>query len=138
MNGRNQSYRLFVRGLPTLKNWKTMARSDDDKAPLKITDIEALRNNIIMAVQAFNEQWVSIPSFTEDCIVMDIRQLRNAMGLRSTMEMGDTWPIAEQILLNYGFRWHWLGGSRVMFLRERDGFVQDTGWQEVEEIEDED
>lgn len=115
-----------------------MARSDDDKAPLKITDIEALLNNIIMAVQAFNEQWVSIPSFTEDCIVMDIRQLRNAMGLRSTMEMGDTWPIAEQILLNYGFRWHWLGGSRVMFLRERDGFVQDTGWQEVEEIEDED
>lgn len=113
-----------------------MARGEEeDKLPKKVTDIEALRSNVMNAVKSFNEQWMPVPEFTEYCTVMDLRQLRNAMGLRSTMETGDAWPVAEQALLQLGFCWHWLGGSRVMYLQERDNCQIDTGWEDAEEID---
>lgn len=113
-----------------------MARGEEeDKLPTKITDIEALRVNVQEAVDGFHERWMSMPEFSEHCTVMDLRQLRDAMGLRSTFEAGDPWPAAENLLLQYGFRWHWLGGSRVMFLQERDNYQPDTGWEDAEEAE---
>ena len=66
---------------------------------------------------------------------MDARQLRDALGLRATIDAGDPWPTAEQLLLEHGFRWHWLGTSRVMYLKERDDFVPDTGWVDAEEVD---
>lgn len=112
-----------------------MAReSDEEKTPMKITDIDALQSNVEMAVNAFAERWISMPQFGLDVEVMNVAQLRDAMGLRATIDFGDPWPTAEQLLLQAGFRWHWLGNQRVMFLKERDGFVPDTGWQEAEEI----
>lgn len=115
-----------------------MARGEEEEEiPKKVTDIEAMQSNVTNAVAAFNEQWISMPRFSLDCTVMDCRQLRNAMGLRSTLEAGDAWPMAEQLLLHYGFRWHQLGGTRVMYLQERDSFIPDTGWQEAEKWEEE-
>lgn len=108
---------------------------DEEKLPSKVTDIEALKNNVEIAVAGFAERWVSMPRFTEFCEVMDQRQLRDAMGLRATIDAGDPWPQAEQMLLAMGFRWHWLGNMRVMFLQERDDFVPETGWQEGEIVE---
>ena len=113
-----------------------MAMSDEEKAPRKVTDIDAANDNIMLAVDAFAERWLSMPEFGIGVEVMDQRQLRDAMGLRATMDVGDPWPKAEQLLYGHGFRWHWLGGQRVMYLKERDGFVPDTGWEEAEEIED--
>lgn len=108
--------------------------ASEEEIPKKITDIDAIRRNVSAAVESFNERWMSMPYLTEYCTVMDLRQLRDAMGLRSTMEAGDTWPQAEQMLLQFGFRWHWLGGTRVMYLQERDNFHPDTGWKDVEEL----
>lgn len=107
---------------------------DDDKALKKVTDIDAVADNVAMAVAAFAERWISMPGFSEHVEVMDVRQLRDAMGLRATIDWGDPWPAAEQELLRRGFRWHWLGSQRVMFLQERDGFTPDTGWQDAEEV----
>lgn len=113
-------------------------RLDDEQedVSLKVTDIEALKGNAEAAVMAFNEQWMPMPRFDLGVEVMDVRRLRDAMGLRATFDSGDPWPAAEKQLLLLGFRWHWLGGSRVMFLKERDGYVPDTGWEEAEVVEE--
>lgn len=114
-----------------------MARDDDEeKVPRKVTDIDAALSNIEVAVYAFNERYASMPQFGLDVEVMDQRQLRDAMGLRATIDTGDPWPKAEQLLLELGFHWHWLGGQRVMFVQERDGFI-DEDWSEAEEVEPE-
>lgn len=105
-----------------------------EKAPTVVTDIEAVKTNAEQAVQAFAERWLSMPHFDIGVEVMNQSQLRDAMGLRATSEYGDPWPAAENTLLGMGFRWHWLSGQRVMYLKERDGFVPDTGWQEAEEV----
>ena len=115
-----------------------MGRYDDEgqeQTPKRVTDIEAAKDNIAAAVYAFNERYASMPRFAMGVDVMDQRQLRDAMGLRATIDTGDPWPKAEQLLLELGFRWHWLGGQRVMFIQERDGFV-DEDWGEAEEVED--
>lgn len=115
-----------------------MARKHDDEqeqSPWKVTDIDAAKDNINEAVYAFNERWAPMPRFGLDVEVMDQRQLRDAMGLRATIDAGDPWPKAEQLLLQHGFKWHWLGGMRVMYVQERDSFV-DEDWSEAEEIED--
>lgn len=109
--------------------------ADDEKAPKKVTNIDAVSANALVSAQAFSERWLSMPNFTVQCEVMDQRQLRDAMGLRATIDYGDPWPAAEQYLLSVGFRWHWLGNQRVMFLKERDGYRPDTGWDEPEEVE---
>lgn len=113
-----------------------MAKKHDDeqeKAPRKVTDIDAAKENIESAVYAFNERWAPMPQFAIGVEVMDQRQLRDAMGLRATIDTGDPWPAAEKLLLELGFRWHWIGGTRVMFVQERDNFV-DEDWSEAEEI----
>ena len=114
-----------------------MAQNDEEKAPRKVTDIGALEENVRMAVEQFAERWISMPGFGLDVEVMSVSQLRDAMGLRASIDWGDPWPSAEQALMACGFRWHWLGGQRVMFLKERDGFIPDTGWQEAEEVKSE-
>ena len=111
-----------------------MAEEKEEKAPRKVTDIDAVSSNIKAAVEAFADQWMPAPRFDLGVEVMDVGQLRDAMGLRASIDIGDPWPAAEQQLLCLGFRWQSLSGQRVMFLRERDGFVPDTGWQEAEEV----
>lgn len=113
---------------------RTMAKDDDEeKLPRKVTDIDAARDNIEAAVNAFCEQWALAPEFKLGVEVMDQRQLRDAMGLRATIDVGDPWPKAEMMLLNMGYKWHLLGGTRVMYLAERDTFV-DADYSEAEEI----
>jgi hypothetical protein len=109
-----------------------MPKKDDKN--FHCTDIQALKDNTEKAVEEFSRRWISMPSFTEDCEVMDQRQLRDAMGLHATIEAGDPWPRAEQLLLHAGFRWHWLGGMRVMFLKERENYEPDDGWERAEEV----
>ena len=106
----------------------------EEKTPRKVTDIDALAENISSAVAAFAERWAPMPGFSQNVEVMDQRQLRDAMGLRATIDGGDPWPKAEKLLLESGFRWHWLGAMRVMYLQEKDEWVPDTGWEDAEEI----
>ena len=113
-----------------------MGKGRDEGNEIHCTDIQALKDNAEQAVEAFAERYISMPRLTMDCEVMDQRQLRDAMGLRATIEAGDPWPAAEKHLLEMGFRWHILGGTRVMFLMERDGYEPDDGWSDGEEIED--
>lgn len=105
-------------------------QQEEEKAPQSVTDIESLKNNVDTAVMDFAERYMPVPRFTEFCEVKDQRQLRDAMGLRAT-DAGDPWPQAEKQLLSLGFRWQWLGNSRVMFLQERDDYQPDDGWQEA-------
>lgn len=109
---------------------------EDEQAPKKVTDIEAAKENINAAVHAFNERYASVPRFALDVEVMDQRQLRDAMGLRATIDAGDPWPAAEKLLLELGFRWQWLSGQRVMFVQERESFVP-GGWDDGEEVDEE-
>ena len=112
-----------------------MVKNDEQELPSKVTDIDALKKNADAAVLAFAERWMSMPAFSERCEVMDQGQLRDAMGLRATIEGGDPWPAVEKLLLEKGFRWHSLGGFRVMYLQEKDGFAPDSGWEDGEVID---
>ena len=107
---------------------------EEEPTPTKVTDIDAVADNATAAVMAFTERWMPMPHFAIGVEVMDTRQLRDAMGLRATIDYGDPWPAAERLLLDNGFRWHCLGSQRVMYLREKDNYQPDTGWQEAEEI----
>ncbi len=112
---------------------------DQEKAQKKITDIDALKDNTELAVAAFVNRWAPAPKFHLGVEVMDARQLRDAMGLRASVDWGDPWPQAEKLLLEHGFRWTLLGTSRVMLLQECDDFIQtggDNGWEEAEELND--
>jgi len=109
---------------------------EKQEQPSRVTDIKSVEENANAAVYAFTEQWEPMPEFAVGVEVMDVRQLRNAMGLRATMDWGDPWPSAERMLLAQGFRWHMLGSQRVMFLREKNGFIPDTGWVEPEEYQE--
>lgn len=111
--------------------------ADEEKVPWRVTDIDAVEDNISAAVMAFVQQWAPAPQFAIGVEVMGVAQLRDAMGLRASIDWGDPWPTAEKQLLGMGFRWQSLSGQRVMYLREKDGFVPDTGWEEAEECEEE-
>lgn len=87
------------------------------------------------AVDAFAEKWISLPTLSMPCQVMDIGQLRDAMGIYATIDNGDSWPLVEKLLRERGFSWHQLGGSRVMYLRNRDELV-DSVWQNAEEVDE--
>lgn len=113
-----------------------MGKGKDTGNEIHCTDIKALKDNTNRAVEDFAARWLSMPKFTEDCEVMDQRQLRDAMGLRATIEAGDPWPSAEQLLMQHGFRWHWLGNTRVMYLKEREDCQYDDGWSDGEEVKD--
>lgn len=114
-----------------------MARENEQeqKPPIRVTDIDALKDNTEASVFAFVARWTPVPELTEQCEVMDVGQLRDAMGLRATIEAGDPWPSAECLLLGLGFRWHWIGSQRVMLMQEKDGY-RESGWTDVEEIEE--
>ena len=116
-----------------------MKNDEQEKLPMKVTDIAAVKDNTEAAVMAFNERWVPMPGFGLGVEAMDVRQLRDAMGLRATMDVGDPWPAAEQLLLRLGFRWHWLGAQRVMYMKERDECMRckDDGWEDAEEWNEE-
>ena len=109
---------------------------EEEKTPVKVTDISSAQANIEDAVAAFVQRWMPAPKFDIGVEVMDQGQLRDAMGLRATIDLGDPWPLAERQLLDSGFRWQWLNGVRVMYLREKDGYAPDTGWQDAEEYEE--
>lgn len=126
------TFKTMKEALPLIH--KNMAKSDEEKAPLKVTDIDALKMNVRMAVEEFAGRWIPMPGFGLDVEVMSVSQLRDAMGLRASIDWGDPWPAAEKELIEHGFRWHWLGGQRVMYLKERDDFVPDTGWEVPEEV----
>ena len=81
-----------------------MGKGRDEGNEIHCTDILALEESAENAVDAFAKRWISMPKFTMECEVMDQRQLRDAMGLRATIEAGDPWPAAEQKLLQAGFR----------------------------------
>lgn len=107
----------------------------EDNKPLKVTDIASAAENVESAVAAFAERWIPWPKFDIGVEIMDVGQLRDAMGLRATIDIGDPWPQAERMLIDSGFRFHWLSGQRVMYLKEKDDYVPDTGWKEAEEVE---
>jgi hypothetical protein len=111
-----------------------MKKGRDEGCEIHCTDIESIKANAESAVCEFARRYISLPKMTDDCEVMDLRQLRDAMGLRATIEAGDPWPKAERELSARGFRWHMLGGVRVMFLREREDYAPDDGWSDGEEI----
>lgn len=113
---------------------KTLEDTDEKEVAKSVTDIEALKDNIDLAVYNFIERYIPMPAFTLDCEVMDQGQLRDAMGLRVT-DVGDPWPAAEQQLIAAGFRWQMMGSQRVMFLREKDDYVPDDGWEEAVPID---
>ena len=95
------------------------------------------QSNIDDAVAAFVTQWMPMPRFDIGVEVMDVRRLRNAIGVRATDDYGDPWPSVERKLLDCGFRWQTLGTTRVMYVKERDGWMPDDGWMEAEEVADE-
>ena len=108
---------------------------EQELAPMVVTDLDAIKDNTREAVDAFAQRYISMPGFGLDVEVMNQAQLRDAMGLRATFEYGDPWPAAEKLLIQqYHFRWHMLGGQRVMFLKEREDFVPDTGWEDGNEL----
>lgn len=110
-------------------------KEEEEKAPQKITDIEALRFSVESSVEEFARKWLPVPRFGIGVEVMDQRQLRDAMGLRASIDWGDPWPVAEQMLLERNFRWHWLSGLRVMYVMERDDMIAcDDGWNDGEEL----
>lgn len=113
-----------------------MKEREEQDFEMSVTDLDAIKANAEAAVKAFSDRWLSAPRFTERCEVMDQARLRDAMGLRATFESGDPWPAAEQLLLQMGFRWHMLGGMRVMYLMERDDLLpsENDGWNDGEEI----
>jgi len=115
-----------------------MGKGRDEGSEIHCTDIEAIKDNTSRAVDEFAQRYLSMPRFTERCEVMDQAQLRDAMGLRSTIEAGDPWPKAEQLLLEHGFRWHNLGGVRVMYVMEREDMIpsEQDDWVEAEEVVD--
>lgn len=117
---------------------RDLAQKDEEREPAKVTDIDALSNNVEAAVSAFNERWIPAPRFDIGVEVMDVGRLRDAMGLRASIDWGDPWPAAEKMLLDFGFRWQWLGGQRVMYLTEKADYTPDTGWEEAEEVCDAD
>ncbi len=108
----------------------------EELPPLKVTDLDAIKDNLSFAVECFAERWQSLPELRMPCEIMDQGQLRDAMGLRASMDYGDPWPEAERLLLKMRFRWHQLGDQRVMFLREREDACVDDGWSDGEEIRD--
>ena len=66
-----------------------MAKSEDEeKAPKKVTDIDAVEDNVSVAVMAFNERWMPWPRFDLGVEVMDVGQLRDAMGLSTGATRG--------------------------------------------------
>ena len=111
-----------------------MEKGEQEMTPMVVTDLDAIKDNAEQAVNAFAERWLSMPRFDIGVEVFDQARLRDAMELRATFDYGDPWPAAEKSLYAHGFRWHFLSGQRVMYLKERDGYKPDDGWNDGEEV----
>ena len=101
---------------------------------LSVTDLDAIKDNTEKAVDDFARRYLSVPKFNIGVEVFDQARLRDAMGLRATFDYGDPWPKAEQLLYEHGFRWVFVSGQRVMYLRDRDDYEPDDGWNDGEEV----
>ena len=62
---------------------------EEDKTPVKVTDIPSAQSNVEDAVAAFVQRWMPAPKFDIGVEVMDQGQLRDAMGLRATIDLGE-------------------------------------------------
>lgn len=113
-----------------------MGKGNNDDIQFSVTDLKAIEDNTERSVSSFAQRYIPMPRFDENCEIFDQAQLRDAMGLRATFESGDPWPAAEKLLLEIGFRWHTLGGMRVMYLRENPNYKPDDGFNDGEEIKD--
>lgn len=107
---------------------------EEEKQPTRVTDIDSAKSNTATMVCSFANRWMPWPNFDLGVEVMDVARLRDVMGLRATIDIGDPWPEAERMLIDQGFVWHWLNGQRVMYLKEKDGYVEETGWQDAQPI----
>lgn len=115
---------------------KKLMSADEAEQELSVW-LGPAQDNINDAVAAFAAQWQPWPRFDLGVEVMDLCRLRNVMGVRASADYGDPWPSVERKLLDAGFRWQWLGSQRVMYLKEREGFVPDDGWEEIAEMKNE-
>lgn len=104
------------------------------QVPRKVTDIEAAEQVIDEAVYMFCERWIPLDAPIMPFEVMDQGQLRDAMGLRATIDIGDPWPKAEYLLISQGWQWHWLGNQRVMYMRERSRCIPSADSVPAEEL----
>ena len=125
-------------------NPETEEESDGKKKKVKKEDVSeeitiwlgpALAN-VENAVASFCERWIPLPKLIMPFEVMDQGQLRDALGIRVN-DLIDLWPKAERMLMEAGFRWHILGNSRVIYMREREDTIEDDGYDEVEEVNEE-
>ena len=105
-----------------------MKKKETEETPVVFNDPFG---TITSAVTAFIERYQPLPYMSLPCLIMDQGQLRDAMGIFESPETGDGWGFAEKLLLEQGFRWHNMGGARVMILREREDFVDTFGWEEA-------
>ena len=109
-----------------------MAESEDGMK--RLLTVEELAETISDRVDDFARRYITLPRMVMPCEVMDVGQLRDAMSLRVTPE-GDEWKVAEQLLKEHGMHLQMMGGTRVMFLRERDDFIESDGYLLPEEID---
>ena len=57
-----KSFKTMEEALKYMKE-RDMAQNDEEKAPKKVTDIDAVEDNVKTAVMAFNERWMPAPKF---------------------------------------------------------------------------
>ena len=107
---------------------------DEQEGIKRLLTVQELAEGIDERVTAFAKRYVALPRMVIPCEVMDVGQLRDAMSLRVTPE-GDEWKAAEPLLEEHGMHLQMMGGMRVMFLRERDDFIEDDGWTQAEETD---
>ena len=68
-----KSFKNMDEALKFMKE-RDMAQNDEEKAPKKVTDIDAVEDNVEKAVMAFNERWMPWPRFDIGVEVMDVRR----------------------------------------------------------------
>ena len=110
--------------------------AQNDEGMKRLLTVEELADGIDERVTEFARRYIALPRMAMPCVVMDIGQLRDAMCLRVTPE-GDEWKAAEPMLRERGMMLQMMGGVRVMFLRERDDFVENDGWTPAIEVKSE-
>lgn len=115
---------------------ENMAKQQEDSR--SITDLDAIADNTKEAVYMFIDRYLPWPRWEEGCEIMDVGQLRDAMGLRRSDMEGDPWPAAERALTQNGFILRSIAGTRALIVRERDDYHAPDGWNEAEEWEEED
>lgn len=111
---------------------KKKAAEDNAQSPVSVW-LDDAQSNIDASIVAFTQQWIPWPKFNIGVEIMDMRRLRDIIGVRSSDDYGDPWPYVERALLDNGYRWRTLGSTRVMYVKERDEYEPDDGWEMAEE-----